>query len=148
MSANTEVEQVIEARLSEVEEQLRPFAELERERTRLQRALEVLREGAALNPSLGPSGRTGGPTRATTSKPSRKGRRPRPSGRGSRAKRGSNLEAILEHVRTHPGATASDLAHATGISRGVVYSAVSRLAAGGRLRREQLPDGQVAYHMP
>ena len=77
-----------------------------------------------------------------------KGRGGRTAKRGRRAKRGSNLEAILDHVGTHPGATASDLADATGISRGVVYSAVSRLAAGGRLKREQLPDGQVAYHLP
>jgi hypothetical protein len=150
MSASTEVEQIIEARLSELEEQLRPLADLEREKTRLERALEVLREGASRNSDVGPSGRAARSSRATTPtpKPARRGRGRRTANRGSRAKRGSNLEAILDHVREHPGATATDLASATGISRGVVYSAVSRLAAGGRLRREQLPDGQVAYHLP
>jgi hypothetical protein len=148
MSASTEVAQIIEARLSELEEQLRPLAELERERTRLERALEVLREGASQNSDLGPSARTRRSSRAAPTTPSRTARGRRTAKRGSRAKRGSNLEAILEHVGKHPGTTASELADATGISRGVVYSAVSRLAAAGRVRREQLPDGQVAYHLP
>ena len=148
MSASTEVEQIIEARLSELEEQLRPLAELEQEKTRLERALEALREGVSRNSDVAPSARAARSSRATPPAPSRRGRARRAAKRGSRAKRGSNLEAILEHVGKHPGATASELANATGISRGVVYSAVSRLAAGGRLKREQLPDGQVAYHLP
>jgi hypothetical protein len=148
MSASTEVEQIIEARLSELEEQLRPLAELELEKTRLERALEALREGASRNSDVAPSSRAARSPRATTPKPTRRARGRRTANRGSRAKRGSNLEAILDHVGKHPGATATDLASATGISRGVVYSAVSRLAAAGRLKREQLPDGQVAYHLP
>lgn len=46
----------------------------------------------------------------------------------------------------NPGATSGGIAEATGIARGVVYSAVSRLTAAGKLRREPRPDGQVAYH--
>ncbi len=141
MSAGTNVEEVIEARLRELDEQLRPYAVLEEERTRLLAALEALRGGAGDNGRVAVAKSTTG-----TRQPARRKRQR--SGRGKRATRGSNLEAILGHVNAHPGATASDLAEATGISRGVVYSAVSRLAAGGRLRREQLPDGQVAYHLP
>jgi hypothetical protein len=140
MSAGTNVEQIIEARLRELDDQLRPLAELEEENSRLLQALEALRGGAADN-GRAPASRSAG--KAT---PARRARQR--SGRDKRATRGSNLEAILEYVRRHPGATASDLASATSISRGVVYSAVSRLTAAGRLRREQLPDGQVAYHLP
>jgi len=129
MSAGTNVERAIEARLRELDELMRPFTVLEEERSRLLAALQALRGGPVDN------GR----------KPEAKRQR---SGRGKRATRGSNLDAILGHARAHPGATASELAAATGISRGVVYSAVSRLAAAGRLRRERLPDGQVAYHLP
>lgn len=148
MSASTEVEQIIEARLRELDEQLRPLAELEQERGRLEQALQALRGGAAGNSHARPAApgnekASGAQRRASA--PRRSTRRPA-SGRGKRASRGANLEAILEHVGRHPGATAGDLASATGISRGVVYSAVSRLTAGGRLRREQLPDGQVGYH--
>lgn len=139
MSASTEVEEIIEARLRDLEERLRPLAELEQDRERLQRALAALRAPGSTQAAPAPSRAT---TRATA-KP--KGRTP---ARGKRATRGSNLQAILEYVGSHPGATAGDLAQVTGISRGVVYSAVSRLTAAGRLRRESLPDGQVAYHLP
>ena len=49
-------------------------------------------------------------------------------------------------MTANPGATSGEIADATGISRGVVYSAVSRLTNAGKLTREPKPDGQVAYH--
>ena len=124
MTATGEVAEIIERRLQEIEEQLKPFEELERERERLQQALGALRDDEPPSPR--------GPARSS------RGRK--------RAARGSNLAAILEHVAATPGATAGEIADATGISRGVVYSATSRLAAAGRLRREPKPDGSVAYH--
>lgn len=115
-TATVEVAQFIERRLREIEEQLKPYEELEREQRRLQQALGALR---AEEPPA--------PTR-------------------SRAARGSNLAAILAYVAETPGSTAAEIAEATGISRSVIYSATSRLASGGRLRREAKPDGSVAYH--
>ena len=147
MSASTEVEQFIQARLRELEVQLKPLAELEQERARLQQALEALRPGASRTSPSADDGER--PTSARTSgRTSGKRTRRRSSGAGRRATRGSNIDAILEHVGKNPGATAGGLAEATGISRGVVYSAVSRLTSAGRLRREQLADGQVGYHLP
>jgi sugar-specific transcriptional regulator TrmB len=50
-------------------------------------------------------------------------------------------------VTAKPGATAAEIAHATGIDRGVVYSATSRLASAGRLRRTPYGDRQVGYEV-
>ena len=130
-AATAEVERLIESRLREIEEQLRPFTELERERSRLQDALVVLRGGVAPAPA------------ARDAAPS--GRAARRSRSGKRAPRGSNLRAIIAHVSAQPGATAGDIADATGISRGVVYSATSRLSSAGKLERVPKADGQVGY---
>jgi hypothetical protein len=133
-TATAQVEQLIEHRLEEIEEQLRPFAELEDERQRLRHALDALRAG---------------PSHAgdTSAQPGRRrpGRRTSGSNRGPRAPRGSNLEAIVSHVAANPGATAGEISAATGIARGVVYSATSRLSSSGKLEREPKPDGQVGY---
>ncbi len=120
-TATGEVAEFIERRLREIEEQLKPFEELEQERRRLRLALGALRDET---PNGGHAGA--------------RGRR--------RAARGTNPTAILAHVAASPGSTAGEIADATGITRGVVYSATSRLAAAGRLRREPKPDGSVAYH--
>jgi hypothetical protein len=127
MSGSTDVEAMIESRLAEIEEQLRPYAELEAERVRLRRALGALRN----EPDAGGNGgsaRRGGNARGAR-----------------RAARGSNLRAIVDFVTANPGATSGEIAAATGISRGVVYSAVSRLTNAGKLERSPKGDGQVAY---
>jgi hypothetical protein len=135
-TATAQVEQLIEHRLEEIEEQLRPFAELEDERQRLRHALDVLRAGPS---HAGNSAAAAQPTRRLP------GRRTSRSSRGARAPRGSNLKAIVSHVAANPGATAGEIATATGIARGVVYSATSRLSSSGKLEREPKPDGQVGY---
>ena len=137
-TATAQVEQLIEHRLEEIEEQLRPFAELEDERQRLRHALDALRA----DPSHAGDGAA-----ATSPQPTRRrpGRRTSRSSRGARAPRGSNLKAIVSHVAANPGATAGEIATATGIARGVVYSATSRLSSSGKLEREPKPDGQVGY---
>ena len=136
-TATSQVEQLIEHRLQEIEEQLRPFVELEDERRRLRDALVALRSDSSRASADAPPARR---------QPAGKGatRRARSNG-GRRAPRGSNLTAILSHVATNPGATAGDIATATGISRGVVYSATSRLSSSGKLKRDPRPDGQVGY---
>ena len=138
-TATSQVEQLIEHRLQEIEEQLRPFAELEDERRRLRDALDALRAGT---PSAGGRSSSSASPQPARSRP---GRRSSRSGRRARAPRGSNLSAILSHVQANPGATAGEIATATGISRGVVYSATSRLSSSGRLERQPKPDGQVGY---
>jgi predicted transcriptional regulator len=127
MTGSTDVEQMIEARLAEIEEQLRPYAELEAERERLRRALGALRN------EPDPTADGGQPRRGGNARGAR------------RAARGSNLKAIVEYVTANPGATSGEIATATGISRGVVYSAVSRLTNAGKLARSPKGDGQVAY---
>jgi predicted transcriptional regulator len=124
----------MEERLGEIDRELRDVRALEHEREVLQRALIELDDES--------------PAQAPASSRSRSGSSDRSRRRGARrAPRGSNQQAILDHIREHPHATARTLADATGIQRSVVYSAVSRLTAAGLLAREQLPDGQVAYQL-
>ena len=134
-TATTEVERLIEHRLREIEEKLRPMTELEAERRRLQGALGALRAQDEVVSS------------ASVRSPASAFKRsvPRRAGRSKRAPRGANLTAIVEYVASHPEATAGEIAEATGITRGVVYSAASRLSSGGRLVRQPRNDGQVGY---
>ena len=137
-TATSQVVQLIEHRLQEIEDQLRPFAELENERQRLRDALDALR-----------ADRSGASDRSSAQRPrpatKRRARRRATATSGGRAPRGSNLSAIVAHVTANPGATAGDIANATGISRGVVYSATSRLSSSGKLERVPKADGQVGY---
>jgi len=89
-TATGEVAEFIERRLREIEEQLKPFEELEQERRRLRQALGALRD-------------------ETPAAPASRARR--------RAARGSNLTAILEYVVSTPGSTAGEIADATGPER-------------------------------
>jgi hypothetical protein len=130
-----DVVSVIEGRLQEIEAQLKTYDELARERDRLQRALDALRS----DPGVGARGASS----------QRRATRRRSAGRrgARRAQRGSNVAAIIGHVTANPGSTAAEIAEATGIDRGVVYSATSRLATGGRLRRVPKGDRQVGYEL-
>ena len=130
VGGTAEVVKLIESRLEEIERQLQPFTELERERHKLQQALGALRDD---------DGRPAHPRGSSSAR-----RRSRP---GKRAARGSNLAAITDFVASNAGATAGEIAKATGISRGVVYSATSRLSASGKLERVPQPDGQVGYRV-
>jgi hypothetical protein len=129
VGGTAEVVKLIESRLREIDEQLAPFTELQRERDRLQDALRALRDVE--------------PRRARTRGSAKSADRRQRAGR--RAARGSNLAAINDYVASHAGATAGEIAEATGITRGVVYSATSRLSAAGKLERVPKPDGQVGY---
>jgi hypothetical protein len=133
MGASTDIVKVVEQRLREIEEQLASYDELVRERDRVRRALGELRGRST-------AARPAGDGRAATG---RRGARRRSSGR--RAKRGSNITAIVDYVAAHPGSTAAAIAAGTGIDRSVVYSATSRLASAGRLRRAPKGDRQVGY---
>jgi hypothetical protein len=135
LAASVDIAQAIEARLSEIGSQLGSYEELVRERDRLRRALHEL-NGAATRSS----NRAGAPA------PGRgRGAPTRRRGSGRRAQRGSNVAAITSYVAAHPGATAAEIAEGTGIDRSVVYSATSRLASAGRLRRAAKGNRQVGY---
>src|SRR3954470_12926301 len=128
----TDVARIIEQRLREIEGQLRGYEELARERDRLERARGELVSDDGVRP-----GRASATRRASR----------RAAGRGRRARRGANVEAITGFVTAHPGATAAEIATGTGLGRGVVYSATSRLAGSGRLRRVSRGDRQVGYEL-
>jgi hypothetical protein len=135
-TATAQVEQLIQHRLQQIELELQPLVELEAERQRLRSALAALRADPPVERDRGS---------ATSSRPRKRTQRRARSGDGSRAPRGSNLKAILNHVTANPGSTAGEIASATGISRGVVYSATSRLSSSGKLKRVPKADGQVGY---
>jgi hypothetical protein len=136
VAGSTDVAQTIERRLREIEAQLRSYEELARERDRLQRALRELVIDDGERPGRA-SAKTSAAGRASAGR--RRGAR--------RARRGSNVEAITGFVTANPGATAAEIAIGTGIRRGVVYSATSRLAGSGRLRRVAQGDRQVGYEL-
>jgi hypothetical protein len=133
MGASTDIVRVVEERLREIEEQLASYDELVRERDRVRRALGELRGNSS-------AARLAGGGRAATGRRGARGR-----GSGRRAKRGSNVAAIVDYVAAHPGSTAAEISAGTGIDRSVVYSATSRLASAGRLRRAAKGDRQVGY---
>ena len=133
MAASTDIVQAVEQRLKEIEAQLSSYDDLVRERDRLRRALHELRTDSSA-------------ARAAGVAPASSGRRgPRRRGSGRRAQRGSNVAAITSFVAANPGSTAAEIAAGTGIDRSVVYSATSRLASAGRLRRAPKGDRQVGY---
>jgi hypothetical protein len=134
LAASADIVQAVEERVREIEAQLGGYDDLVRERDRLKRALQ------ALGSDTGAAPRAGAPTRPATGR-----RASRRRGAGRRAKRGSNVAAIVGYVAEHPGSTAAEIAAGTGIDRSVVYSATSRLASAGRLRRAPKRDRQVGY---
>ncbi len=128
----TDVAQAIRTRLREIDTELKTYQALQDERDRLTRVLKELgvRDGAPRRAGRPRKARAGGARRGA-----------------KRAARGSNQHAILSHITSNPGATTPEIADATGIGRPVVYSAVSRLASGGRLKKTTRGDGQVSYEI-
>ena len=64
---------------------------------------------------------------------------------GTRAPRGANREAVLAVVRERPGVTAREVAAASGVTGGTLYSLLARLTARGELAKRDLPGGQTGY---
>jgi DNA-binding IclR family transcriptional regulator len=52
---------------------------------------------------------------------------------------------VLSVVRERPGVTASELAAASGVKGGTLYSLLARLTAQGELAKRDLPGGQTGY---
>jgi DNA-binding IclR family transcriptional regulator len=52
---------------------------------------------------------------------------------------------VLAVVRERPGVTARELAAASGVTGGTLYSLLARLTARGELAKRDLPGGQTGY---
>lgn len=118
------IRQAAEARLEEIEQALERYDELLVER-------DLLREVLSLPPLKG---------RATNGNDG-------PVNGRARARRGENLELIVACVAEHPGATVSDIAQHTGISKGVVYNTVRVLVRRGQLELDTPEDGVRCYRI-
>ena len=101
------------------------------ESRRLQAALDALGSGADREP--------------------RGGSRPKPRARqtsrrtSSRAPRGENLRRIRAAIEERPGASAGEVASATGIARPTVATTLGKLVKDGELERTELPGGAVGF---
>lgn len=76
-------------------------------------------------------------------KPAKKSERKKSSASG-RAPRGTNKAAILEALKEKPGASAADIATATGIKSTVVSSSLTNLANQGEVKRTKR-NGRVTW---
>jgi hypothetical protein len=111
---------------AEIRERLAASRDAAQEYERLQAALDAL--GAPAEP-------------AAAAPAPRRARRAAPP----RAPRGANREAVLRALEERPGASASELAAASGVNRTVLYSVLNRLIEGGEVAKEELPGGTTGY---
>jgi len=116
-----QIQRDIEKRLQE----LRPLIE---EKERLEAVLAALTNGSATAPAAPRA-------RATTTRASA-GRAPYAAGKGRRAPRGANREAILAVVRERPGVSAAEVAEITRIAKPTVHTTISQLKRKGILEPE------------
>lgn len=115
-----QIQRDIEKRLQE----LRPLIE---EKERLEAVLAALTNGSASTPAAPP---------ARAAAPRTVGRAPYAAGRGRRAPRGANREAILSVVRERPGVSAAEVAEITKIAKPTVHTTISQLKRKGILEPE------------
>lgn len=116
-----QIQRDIEKRLQE----LRPLIE---EKEQLEAVLAALTNGAPAAAAPAPR------PRAATTRPA--GRAPYAAGKGKRAPRGANREAILSVVRERPGVSASEVAAITRIAKPTVHTTISQLKRKGILEPE------------
>jgi len=116
-----QIQRDIEKRLQE----LRPLIE---EKERLEAVLAALKNGSAAVASTPRA-------RATTTR-SAVARAPYAAGKGRRAPRGANREAILSIVRERPGVSAAEVAEITRIAKPTVHTTISQLKRKGILEPE------------
>jgi IclR-like helix-turn-helix domain-containing protein len=123
--------ELLERIQSEIRERLAASREAVQEYERLQAAL------AALD---GPEERAPAPRRRPAQAAAKSGR--------PRARRGANREAVLSAVADRPGASAGELATASGVSKPVLYNLLRTLSERGDLVRQELPGGGAGYALP
>lgn len=142
-------EELLERVLREIGDRKQAARAAYEESRRLEQAL------AALGPSSRSSSRDGGgaATRRRSrpqATPGEKAGGARASGRAgsvrSRAAPGTNRERILALVRERPGATAGEIAEATGIARSTVTTTLKRLVDVGEVVRAERPGGPAGFH--
>jgi DNA-binding MarR family transcriptional regulator len=96
-----------------------------------------------------PARRSGG--RAARPSGTKKGQVARAADAGpaarKRAPRGANREAVLVVVGERPGVTARELAAASGVTGGTLYSLLRTLTQQGALQKRELPGGQTGYEV-
>jgi IclR helix-turn-helix domain len=68
-----------------------------------------------------------------------------PARAGKRAPRGANRAAVLRVTGERPGVTAPELAAASGVTGGTLYSLLRTLTERGTLEKRELPGGQTGY---
>src|SRR3954464_4876017 len=124
-------DQLLDRILAEVRERLDASRAAYEESQRLEAALRALGSGRAPEPSR---------PRPTPRRASRSRARPL-----ARAPRGENLRRIRAFVAERPGATAGEIAAATGIARPTVASTLGKLARAGELEKTTLPSRAVGY---
>ena len=111
---------------AEIRERLAASRAAAEEYARLEAALAAL--GSRARPAAAPA-----PRRARPAQP--------------RAPRGANREAVLRALEERPGATASELAAASGVNRTVLYGVLNRLIEQGEVAKEDLPGGTTGYKL-
>lgn len=126
------IRSLLRARLDE----LRPLVT---EADDLARALDALdgarREGRpATSPARASRSRGSSQSRRTSSSPPRK-----------RAARGANRQALLTAAAGRPGATAGELAQASGVSLPTAYNVLRKLVDDGEMVKVELPGGTTGY---
>jgi CRP-like cAMP-binding protein len=124
-------EELLDRVLREVRERMKQSRAAYEESQRLHAALMALDQGS----------RGGAAPKSSRRRPTRR------AGRTSakRAPRGENLRRIREAIEQRHGATAGEVASATGIARPTVASALGRLARDGEMEKTELPGGGVGY---
>jgi DNA-binding MarR family transcriptional regulator len=65
--------------------------------------------------------------------------------RRKRAPAGTNRERVLAAVRDNPGASASQIAEASGVQRTVVYGVLRRLSSDGVIDKREDPEKGTGY---
>ncbi|MFL5818582.1 MAG: MarR family transcriptional regulator [Conexibacter sp.] len=118
-----QIQRDIEKRLAE----LRPLIE---EKEQLEAVLAALTNGSTAAAPAAPR------ARATPTPRSTVGRAPYAAGKGRRAPRGANREAILTVVRERPGVSAAEVAEITQIAKPTVHTTISQLKRKGILEPE------------
>jgi hypothetical protein len=114
---------------SEIRERLAASRDAVEEYQRLQAALAALSET-----DDGDGRRAPRRARATSAPASR-----------PRAARGANRDAVLRALADRPGASAGELAAASGVSKPVLYNLLRTLSQRGELNRQELPGGGTGY---
>ena len=123
-------EQLVDRVLREIRERMSASRAAVEESRRLEAALAALdRSRDSERPSAAPSRRTRRVKESTA----------------KRAPRGQNLRQIREAIAERPGATAGEIASATGIARPTVASTLGKLVRDGELERTELPGGAVGF---